>query len=265
LTIVLHSSRARHDASKANYKATSAVALSELGKLLVSLGLALREVLDSGDVPLKPLDDGSGLGIDLEQEKRALFQPSPETTPARNASTHHKARRRHHSSQFSIAMDELSTPEMQKLPSNPSNLNHASHGQSSSVDLDPAAWFSPKTTMSPRDEFPSFSSPEKVPFSVQASPDRSGIPLEEFIQKREEMTPVRSPLMEDLDWTWRDLLEATRRQVFTAEALKLAIPAVMFTFQSTLQHVAVANLSVPAFQVTAQLKVGHGSLCCFGF
>ncbi|KAF2021045.1 hypothetical protein BU24DRAFT_361636, partial [Aaosphaeria arxii CBS 175.79] len=50
---------------------------------------------------------------------------------------------------------------------------------------------------------------------------------------------------------FRKLFEA----VFTNDSWKLAIPAVLYTFQNTLQYVAVSNLDAATFQVTYQLKI----------
>ena len=43
--------------------------------------------------------------------------------------------------------------------------------------------------------------------------------------------------------------------VFANESWKLAIPAVLYTIQNTLQYVAVSNLDAATFQVTYQLKI----------
>ncbi|KAF2841973.1 nucleotide-sugar transporter [Patellaria atrata CBS 101060] len=43
--------------------------------------------------------------------------------------------------------------------------------------------------------------------------------------------------------------------VFTGDSWKLAIPAMLYTLQNSLQYVAVSNLSPAVFQVTYQLKI----------
>jgi len=44
-------------------------------------------------------------------------------------------------------------------------------------------------------------------------------------------------------------------QVFSSDSWKLAIPAALYTFQNSLQYVAVSNLDAATFQVTYQLKI----------
>lgn len=45
------------------------------------------------------------------------------------------------------------------------------------------------------------------------------------------------------------------RQVFTGDSWKLAVPAMLYTLQNSLQYIAVGNLDAATFQVTYQLKI----------
>lgn len=51
------------------------------------------------------------------------------------------------------------------------------------------------------------------------------------------------------------LFKELLRLVFTEDSWKLAIPAILYTLQNSLQFLAVSNLSAATFQVTYQLKI----------
>lgn len=53
------------------------------------------------------------------------------------------------------------------------------------------------------------------------------------------------------------LFEQIYRSVFSGDGWKLAIPATLYTFENTLQYVALGNLDPVHFQVLYQLKVGQ--------
>jgi len=51
------------------------------------------------------------------------------------------------------------------------------------------------------------------------------------------------------------LVSSLSRAVFSGDSWKLAIPAVLYTIQNSLQYIAVSNLDAATFQVTYQLKI----------
>lgn len=51
------------------------------------------------------------------------------------------------------------------------------------------------------------------------------------------------------------LLEQIYNSVFSGDSWKLAIPAVLYTLENTLQYVALSNLDAVHFQVLYQLRV----------
>lgn len=51
------------------------------------------------------------------------------------------------------------------------------------------------------------------------------------------------------------LFSQLTRAVFTGDSWKLAIPAMLYTLQNSLQYLAVSNLDAATFQVTYQLKI----------
>ena len=52
-----------------------------------------------------------------------------------------------------------------------------------------------------------------------------------------------------------ELVRTLASQVFSGDSWKLAIPAALYTFQNSLQYIAVSNLDAATFQVTYQLKI----------
>ena len=55
--------------------------------------------------------------------------------------------------------------------------------------------------------------------------------------------------------SFETLFRSVLTQVFSSDSWKLAIPAALYTFQNSLQYVAVSNLDAATFQVTYQLKI----------
>ena len=53
------------------------------------------------------------------------------------------------------------------------------------------------------------------------------------------------------------LFEQIYNSVFSGDGLKLAIPAMLYTLQNTLQYVALGNLDAVHFQILYQLRVRY--------
>lgn len=57
------------------------------------------------------------------------------------------------------------------------------------------------------------------------------------------------------DASMMDIFEELAAAVFTGDSWKMAIPAVLYTLQNSLQYIAAGNLDAATFQVTSQLKI----------
>ncbi|GAA5936902.1 hypothetical protein JCM3775_002739 [Rhodotorula graminis] len=241
LAIVLHVSQAQLRPGQAHYKASSAVLLTELGKLVLSLVLALRDTLKERATLLAP--------------RHAL--PSPEL----------------YSVATDVGVDDPAGKDpYDTTPSDASHrpLLHAQHYQSRR---------SLRRRSSAR--APSFSVTFDGPDSNPISPIRSQFPerstLAKFqwphklisptvAEKLGKVSPEGAPqpdpkVMRMLDdprlWLRRRRMGVVRmlwEDVFGGDWWKMAVPAVLFALQNNLIYVAARNLSVPVFQITFQLK-----------
>jgi hypothetical protein len=220
LTIAMHISRARADPSLPRYKASSAVVLTEVGKLLVSLYLGLAEVKRADD--RSQWDQGSaaspstvlhGLGF-------AQAEQSPKTPPAKVDRAGSPVFFRPGSSGRGAATTKASSDARDKA-----RADGGSHARTASVDL-----------------------PQRR-FSVGESAN-------DALLSPQQRSEASEPRHDGLVYRFRRL----GQEVFAGDWWKLGLPAGLFTLQSNLQYTAVANLSVPAFQVTSQLKV-RGRAC----
>ncbi|GAM83896.1 hypothetical protein ANO11243_018860 [Dothideomycetidae sp. 11243] len=82
-----------------------------------------------------------------------------------------------------------------------------------------------------------------------------------FLNEVVKLAISLSLALHDLSRTFSNASTATAlfselfRQVFTGDSWKLAVPAMLYTLQNSLQYVAIGNLDAATFQVTYQLKI----------
>jgi len=185
--------------------------LSELGKLVISLALALREVHASGQVPLEPTGNRLGLGIDL-----------PDSLPAPSLSEKEQVPTNKDDLSRSITRSRKRTAE--SFPTTPQKTknDHHNNGRSSSIEL---VW----------------TSPEKYPFQITyaESPTQTKTLFDanhsDVLIYEAAQIPTSDPRLDEMTWTWKDLFKTTGKQIFGHGWWKLAVPAIMFTVQSNLQ------------------------------
>jgi UDP-sugar transporter A1/2/3 len=193
LTIVMHISRTT---SPSPYKASSAVVLTELGKLVTSTCLAWHELRK------RVQDDRRTIGLGIRSVRLSPDHRDHDTEKQNNLKAQQTEHRKRHS---------VSTASFSPLPQG--------HARSTSVS-------------------------HRISFE--------GFPHDEFLPESPSV-PSRSANDAPVNM-WR-LLYA---EVFGPRWWALGLPAVLFTVQANLQYLASSNLSVPAFQVTYQLKVRLG-------
>ncbi|BGP37219.1 hypothetical protein JCM10449v2_001124 [Rhodotorula kratochvilovae] len=238
LAIVLHVSQANLRPGQAQYKASSAVLLTELGKLVLSLLLALRDTLKERATLLAPRHNLPSPELYAETSKLGeddLWRNDPYDTSARDAAqrpllnTHRNSLRRRSSIQ---------------------------RGPSFAVTLD-APDEGPTTPL--RTQFP-----ERSTLATFQWPHKPISPM--VAEKLGKVSPEGSPqpdmqVLKLLDdprlWLRRRRMGVVRmlwEDVFGGDWWKMAVPAVLFAVQNNLIYIAARNLSVPVFQITFQLK-----------
>ena len=89
-----------------------------------------------------------------------------------------------------------------------------------------------------------------------AEPSAPGMELVGSNGSAESWQPSPAPESRDLVFQLRRLYG----EVTSGDYWKLAVPALCFSFQNVAQYTAIANLRVPAYQVTSQLKVRRRQL-----
>ncbi|SCV72558.1 BQ2448_4095 [Microbotryum intermedium] len=233
LAIVLHISQAKSSPGERSYKASSAVLLTEVGKLLLSLLLALRDVWKERATLLAP--------------RHAL--PSPEL----------------YSSGYESGKDKYSLPP-DAAP--PESRRHTLRRRSSAISLDLRIEHNEKVRRkSGKSALAAFQWPRAM---LSPVPDMKESPLlcgspdivkrlnDPTLWTRRRRLGLRAMLWED---------------IFGSDWWKMGIPAVLFAVQNNLivrssptptlfcSYVAARNLSIPVFQITFQIKTVVTALC----
>ncbi|KAK4052095.1 hypothetical protein OIV83_002389 [Microbotryomycetes sp. JL201] len=244
LAIILHVSQASGGRS---YKASSAVLLTELGKLVLSVLLALRDASKERAALHKPrhtLPSPELYAMGDEILRKDLYSDDPynsapptieiDRAPEPTSASHARGLSRNQLRRRSSAQAHMDT------------LN---------VTLDVI-----NNKLAPR-KFPEYSSLHAFQWPrPQLSPIIS-----------EKCTPENSPNLEVVQRLSDPELWIRRRRlglpamlwedVFGSDWYKMAVPAVLFAVQNNLIYLAAKNLSVPVFQISFQLKTLITALC----
>ncbi|KAH8929130.1 hypothetical protein BT69DRAFT_1211920 [Atractiella rhizophila] len=223
LSAVMHYSRTHIPPDK-TYKASSAVVLTELGKLTLSLVMAVR------DIHKKRKERYFLIGQQEEREGEVLFDDTEEDAEERHSSSNSrtKANGLGHVRQRSSVTVRMEDPSNSFANSRPLPIKNHAHGRSTSISV-----------------------------AIPLSPLRS----ESSHRSTRSTGSARSfGTMGSSDWE-QNMWERLKAEVFEKGWYKLAIPAVMFVVQNNLQYVASENLSVAVFQITYQLKILTTALC----
>ncbi|GAA5974127.1 hypothetical protein JCM11641_003450 [Rhodosporidiobolus odoratus] len=239
LAIVLHVSQAHLAPGQAQYKASSAVLITELGKLVLSLLLALRDTIKEQATLFAPrhkLPSPELYASGAAASEKDLYRDDPyDTTPPPSApllQPNHLRRRssvaRNSTFSITLEMDDPSASGVTRFP------------ESSSLA--------------------SFKWPHK-PISGQVTEKLRKI-------SPDGVAPADPKVLKLLDdprlWLRRRRLGVVRmlwEDIFGGDWWRMAVPAVLFALQNNLIYIAARNLSVPVFQITFQLKTLITAVC----
>ncbi|PLW05059.1 hypothetical protein PCANC_27628 [Puccinia coronata f. sp. avenae] len=257
LTILMHLSRTAQQTS--TYRASSAVVMTELSKLIISFILALYDSFQQETQPTSRPSPHSRFepqfdSLPEEDEEGDDLNPFVGSEQLEGIEMTDREIWRTEDSRRNEDSDHLISDMLSQLQSNPSNARERTI--SSEVYMPSQAGqrrrlISGNGTTSP--DKPAFHlvppiSDHSHRMSVQASPQ-----LTRPSQNHHSPSHSLSRLLEALGHL--------RTSVFSQDWLCLGIPAVMFVVQNNLQYLAASNLSVPLFQMTYQLKILTTALC----
>ncbi|GAA5927500.1 hypothetical protein JCM1841_000942 [Sporobolomyces salmonicolor] len=285
LSLVLHYSRTLPGP---RYHASSAIFLTELGKILVSLALVLRTGELRGYVRERAriraqCEVGRVMDEVREQEKERERRKE-------RAQEEEKGDAESDDGWVGIGMDEIAREETLELLPNakgkdkdlrdgdgwkentvvPVTLHRRTSSQSLSsskstsptsrtgpgpclsINVSRAQSYAPSTSAPTLALIPATPAPEPSPTRF---PDPSSLYPERPLHDPWADRTVLDDLV-DPEW-WRTL----RATVFGPGCWKLAVLAALFFFQGNAQYIASGNLSVPLFQLAYQLKIPATAMC----
>ncbi|EFP78247.2 hypothetical protein PGT21_011939 [Puccinia graminis f. sp. tritici] len=263
LTILMHLSRTGQQNS--NYRASSAVVMTELFKLFISLIFAFYHSFCQSEPPTSrpsphsrfepQFDSLAEEPEEMDQDdRRAGNEHENGTELAENENQSWKAE----DPRWNEESDQLISDMISQIQSNSSKTRErtiSSEVYQPSQTGKRRRLISGNGTTSPDKpvfQFVSHVRPVSDPdhshrMSVQASP--------QLTRLTQNYSPSH-PLVRLFH-----ALEHLRASIFSPDWFLLAIPAVMFVIQNNLQYLAASNLSVPLFQITYQLKILTTALC----
>ncbi|KAI5481071.1 UDP-galactose translocator, glycosyltransferase family 47 protein [Pseudohyphozyma bogoriensis] len=230
LAIVLHLSQSQSKPGQQPYKASSAVLITELGKLFLSFLLALRDTVRERRLLRRPVHN----------------LPSPELY-ASGEEVH----------QGDLYKDDPYdvvppyTPVAKPLPRNSLTTSFNNLRRRSSALIPSLSITFEGKPVDPSQEKTKLRFPELATF---AWPRPSLSPVLDEKEASPELLQLKSD--EPVLWKRRNetIAGLLYTDVFGSDWWKMALPAVLFAIQNNLIYVAARNLSVPVFQITFQLK-----------
>ncbi|GAA5917865.1 hypothetical protein JCM5296_006661 [Sporobolomyces johnsonii] len=282
LSLVLHYSRTLPGPP---YHASSAIFLTELGKILVSLALVLRsgeltgyvrdrarlraecevgrvmdEVReqerererrteraqqDEQDDDAESDDGWVGIGMDDGASEDKL-----ELLPRAKGNDDEDGRKE--VTVVPVTLHRRTSSQSLSSSKSTSPISRTGPGSSLSINVSRAQSYAPSTSAPTLALIPATPAPEPSPTRF---PDPSSLYPERPLHDPWADRTVLDDLV-DPEW-WRTL----RATVFGPGCWKLAVLAALFFFQGNAQYIASGNLSVPLFQLAYQLKIPATAMC----
>lgn len=255
LSILMHLSRTGQQNS--NYRASSAVVMTELFKFMISLLMAINQSSAqftphySRSSPHSrfepqfeslPEEDSTDRIDRLESENRDRSETdlNPPIDPSRP--------------KWDEESDQLITDVIDQIQSNSSRMRQ----RTVSSDLYPSNHAGKRRRLISSNG--SLASPDK-PIRTRTTSDHSHSYRMSVQSSPQLVHPSQPNPRSRFTYRLHQIFEHLYHSIFSQDWILLGIPAVMFVVQNNLQYLAASNLSVPIFQITYQLKILTTALC----